>query len=208
MIRIPQHRTHNYRPATARCPAGYRPVPRHPASVADVFERAPAVARRAPAPKMLATGAAQAPRPGVADRAGAAAERAAQKQLGALAGRLLDRLGKPGQLAKQLLSKGLDLTSVARAALGFIPGVGPVLTALSAIPGVGKLLDKALGGAIALLKKVPGLGHVVKGVEKVLGWVSGGVGTVAKAVGSVAKKAVSAVGGAMKKVGSFFKRIF
>lgn len=187
-----------------RAPApAYRPVARYPdplpglPGAVDTFQRSG-----------TATPAKQGLFDAAAGKAEAAPERAVASQLTGWLGKGLAKLGGPGKVIGALVSKGLDLASVAKAALGLIPGVGQVLSALSSLPGVGKVLDKVLGKVIGLLKKVPGLGHVLKGAEKILGWVSKGVGKVAQAAGWVAKKAVKAVGKGLKKVGGAVKKLF
>lgn len=103
-------------------------------------------------------------------------------------GKVLDKLGGVGKIASgalSLLNGEFTPEKALKVAVNFIPVVGPIISGLSAIPGVGKIVDKVLGGVGKLIGKIPGVKHVFKGINKVVGGIKkvgkkilGGVGKV------------------------------
>jgi hypothetical protein len=123
------------------------------------------------------------------------------KFLDKIGGKVLDKMGGFGKIASgalSLLNGKLDTKKLLQMGMNFIPGVGPLLSGLSAIPGVGKIFDKVLGGVAKVIEKIPGVGALVKGLGKVGGVIGKGVGKVVDGVKKVGKKLL----GGVKKIGS------
>ncbi len=92
----------------------------------------------------------------------------AGKFLDKIGGKLLSKLGGAGGIiggALSLLNGKFDANKAIKLALNFIPGVGPILGALSSIPGVGKVIDKGINLVKNVGKKI--LGGVKKLFSKI-----------------------------------------
>jgi phage-related protein len=122
---------------------------------------------------------------------------------------ILSKFGGIGGTLSSLMSGELNLSSLLKTGLSLIPGVGTIYSAVSAIPIVGPFINKVIDGVIGFAKKIPILGHILKGAEKVIGWVGKGLKTVwdgvkkvGKAIWGGVKKVGEAIWGGVKKVGS------
>jgi hypothetical protein len=118
-------------------------------------------------------------------------------------GKVLDKLGGAGKIASGvlgLLNGEFTPEKALKLAINFIPGVGPIVGALSAIPGIGPIVDKVLGGVGKLIGKIPGVSAVFKGVNKLVGGIKKIGGKVVDGIKNVGKKVLGGVGKALSKI--------
>ncbi len=118
-------------------------------------------------------------------------------------GKILDKLGGVGKIADSVLSilnGKFDATKALKLALNFIPGVGPILGALSNMPIVGKVFDKVLGAVGKVLNKIPIVKNIFKGINK----IGGAIGKIGKkvfdGVKKVGKKILGGIGKMISKI--------